>query len=223
MHDELIQVAKHLYDKELLSGTDGNISIRYKDNYFVTRSGVCKKYLKQSDILMVDKTGRYMSSSLDDEKNCFHSTISSEFKTHLALYEARPDINCIIHGHPINVNAITFAARGHILTENIVPEIVAGIGKPILVDYRTPGSEALAQKLKESVRPDRNVYVLLRHGAIVGDTSLWEACFKLEKIEYFAKILNLIYAKGSGNYPLQLDSHEIKDLSSYDKRRPYSL
>ena len=64
---EVIKYAKMLNSKKLSALRSGNISIRYKDGFFITPSGAKYASLKNKDIVFVFLTGKF-----DKKKEYLH-------------------------------------------------------------------------------------------------------------------------------------------------------
>lgn len=208
---KIVQACKHLYSKDLVWGFDGNISNKKLDGTFlVTSSGVCKKYIQESDIINVDKDGNKLSGV---------GKISTEFTTHLACYNER-DIEYVVHAHPITATALTFSTDLLYLDQPIVPEVVSQIGKIPIVRYETPGSNDLALAVKDAILryPDSNYFMLKQHGVIGIGNNLENIVMHIEKIEYLSRIISICNnsTKSSGNITTLTDN-QIDNLNSYTR------
>ena len=100
---DIIRYAKMLNSKKLSALRSGNISIRYKEGFFITPSG--KKYssLKNSDIVFVNLDGKF---------NKKKGIPSSEWKFHQDIYLNKTDANAIVHAHSTNATAVSAHKRG---------------------------------------------------------------------------------------------------------------
>ena len=83
---EIIKYSRKLNSTKLSALRSGNISVRYKNGFFITPSG--KKYstLKNKDIVFVSLEGRF-----DKEKGI----PSSEWKFHQDIYKNKSDAKAI--------------------------------------------------------------------------------------------------------------------------------
>src|ERR1035437_4384363 len=84
---EMVEVCRRLYDRGLLAGQDGNVSVRIAaDRVLVTPAGMSKVDVRASDLVELSiKDGHVVSSRGDREA-------SSEVQLHLAVYAIRPDV-----------------------------------------------------------------------------------------------------------------------------------
>jgi L-fuculose-phosphate aldolase len=95
---EIIKYSKMLNIKKLSALRSGNISVRYKNGFYITPSG--KKYssLKNKDIVFVTLEGVF------DKKK---GIPSSEWKFHQDIYRNKNDAKAIVHAHSTNATAIS--------------------------------------------------------------------------------------------------------------------
>lgn len=171
----ICEVGRRMYDKNLVSATDGNISVRLgNDQYLVTPSGVSKGFMQPDDLVIANGAGEKVSGT---------GKVSSEFFTHLAAYEERPDIQSVVHAHP--PTAIGFTLAGHSLAELLLPEVVFAVGRIPTTEYATPGSKEGAIVIRDLIR-ECDALLLDRHGAITVGDDVMDAYFKMEKIEHAA-------------------------------------
>ncbi len=175
---EIIKVCKLMADKNLVAGTEGNISSRVLDgNIIMTPSGYNKKDITEDMLVEVDIEGNVISGDLKP---------TSEINMHLGFYKKRSKVMGVVHGHPIYMTA--FAASGEHLPDNILPEIVALIGRIVTVPYDTPSSIKLANILEPFVKK-HNVFILQNHGAVAVGRSVQDAYHRLQVSESYANIV----------------------------------
>ena len=100
----ICEVGRRLYARNLVAATDGNISIRIGgDRYVCTPSGISKGCMRPEDLMIADGRGERVSGT---------GKVTSEFFTHLAAYEERPNIAAVVHAHPPFATALTIAGLG---------------------------------------------------------------------------------------------------------------
>ena len=86
---KLIQYGKKMVENNLTFSTGGNLSIRIDDRSFlITPSGMAYESLKERDLVVMTSEGQILKG---DRKP------SSEWHMHGAIYDARPEINVLIH------------------------------------------------------------------------------------------------------------------------------
>jgi len=196
--NELIEVGKILYQKNYITGTEGNLSIRIsEDKILTTRSGVCKGELNSDDLVLVNHVGNPVESDLKP---------STEFKMHLEVYRNRPDINAIVHAHPEFVISLSLA--GHNFDKLYLPESVVILGNVPIAKYARPSTEQVPKSIKPYLQKT-DIIILDRHGSLTYGKSLREAFYKTEILEKTAKI---IWLSSRVSPLITLDPLEIKEL-----------
>lgn len=176
LRELMCDIGRRMYEKNLVSATDGNISVRLGENEFlVTPSGVSKGFMKPGDMVVSNKKAEKLSGD---------GKVSSEFFTHLAAYEERSDIKAVVHAHP--PKAIGFTLAEVPLTELLLPEVIFAVGTIPTTDYATPASKEGAVVIRDLIRKC-DALLLDRHGAITVGNDLLDAYSKMEKIEHAAE------------------------------------
>jgi L-fuculose-phosphate aldolase len=171
-------VCQRLYERGLVAGPDGNVSVRLGDgSILVTPSGCSKVDVAARDLVRVDSAG----AVLDGERRP-----SSELRMHLRLYARRPDINAVVHAHPPTATA--FAVAGESFVAPVLPEVILQMGEVPLVRYATPGTDALADEF-EPYLADHDAFLMANHGATTIGATLESAHQRMESLEHAARIL----------------------------------
>lgn len=175
--NEIIKYGDIIDAKGFSPGTSGNISVRYGDKIIITSSGSSNGDLAYEDLVIIDSEGKVIEG---DKKP------SSEKMLHVEFYKKRPDVNAIIHVHPIFLSS--FASARKSLEAPVMAENVYYFGKIPLADYALPSSKALVDNTAKYF--DRyNAVLMANHGFIVGDVDLVQAYLKLELAESYAQVV----------------------------------
>jgi len=201
----ICDVGRRMVAKNLAAATDGNISVRIAPGrYLCTPSGVSKGFMKPHDIVVADGKGNMIAGE---------GRVTTEFFTHLAAYEERSDINAVVHAHP--PKAIGFSVAGQSLAECILPEVVMSIGGVPTTEYATPGTQEGNAVIRDLIRKC-DALLLDRHGAVTVGIDVYDAYYKMEKIEHAAE--TLLVARLLGDVRT-LERRELEKLS--EARRAY--
>lgn len=200
---EIAAICHRVYEKGFVAATDGNISALTDQNtIYVTRSGVCKGEVEESDILEIDLDGRLLSGK---------GKITTENKLHLYVYKNRKDVKAVVHCHPVYASA--FAVAGAPMDYAVLPEVLLSMGAIALCEYGSPGTDELPLTLKPFIA-DYNAYILKNHGAVTVGESLKQAYYRMEKLEHTAKIEIMAKALGGAQ---KIPEEKIKQLTGYAK------
>jgi len=210
MRRRVVEISKRLYDRGLVAGAGGNVSARAPGalEVFITPSGLCKGFLKAHEILKVDLGGKVLEGSLKP---------TSETSMHTAIYRVRDDVEAVVHAHPPVCTG--FACAGVALDYSVYPEVVAMVGEIPLVEYVTPTTEELAERVAEYARR-YEALLLTSHGTITLGSSLEQAYHRTELLEELAEI-TLISRLLGGPKPLpesEIDKMRRLQSSKYRVR-----
>ncbi len=198
LRKELVETCKRMYQRGFIAATDGNVSIKVNENRILfTPSGICKGFLEPDQIIVTDKTGNKIAGK---------GKVTTEIFMHLAAYQERPDINAVVHGHPPTTIAFTFANID--FEKYLLPEVVITLGSIPVIPYELTGTYELASGIKPFIK-NADAVVLEKHGVVAVGKDVFDAYYKLEKVEHNAHIFYM--AKQLGNiYPLT--NEQLKDL-----------
>jgi L-fuculose-phosphate aldolase len=175
---EIVRVCRRLYERGLIAGPDGNVSVRIsRDHVLITPRGHSNADVEEHDLVLV---------TLDGTRIGGRHEASSEVAMHLAAYRAREDVGAVVHAHP--PVATGFAVAGLGLPGNVLPELAVQVGEVPFVPYATPGTEALPNALAPWL-PNYDAFLLANHGATTLGRNLTEAHLRMECVEHSANIL----------------------------------
>ena len=172
----MIDVCRRLAAKDFVAATDGNVSARLPSgNILITRSGINKGMVTEADLVEVSRDGSVAGGRA-----------TTELKMHLFFYERRRDARAVVHAHPPFATA--FAVAGIALDEPVLPEVVLGLGGIPLAPYATPSTDEVPDSLIPFVEKYSAV-LLSNHGAVTIGADLYDAYFRMEKVEQTAAII----------------------------------
>lgn len=195
---KLVEICRKVYEKGFVAATDGNISTVTSDSTFlITRSGISKGDVTEDDILEIDAGGNILNGK---------GKLSTEFKIHLFAYSRRPEVNAVVHCHPVYATA--FAAVGEDLTRHIFPEVILTIGKVPLCRYETPSTDGLALSMEPYI-DFAWAFLLQNHGAVTLGKDLDDAYYKMEKLEHTAQTIFAARVLGGEK---ELSFEKVKEL-----------
>ena len=157
--------------------------MRLGDRFFITATNAPLRSLKPEDVVEVDRDGNLIGEDYGGKRP------SKEVRLHLAVYKNRPDVDCVIHVHPVFSIACTIAFPEDfpILTVSAINKI----GKVGYIPFAGAGSDELVLGAEKAIREnDPSVKTLLmeRHGIIVYDKGMDKCYERTELVEETAKI-----------------------------------
>jgi L-fuculose-phosphate aldolase len=176
--EQLADICKLLYERNLVTASDGNISMRVsEENIMITPSRKNKGMLSPDDMIIVDLSGIVIEGS---------SKASSEFSMHQAIYKERSDIHAIVHTHPVYATA--FALAGKTIPNNYLIEAKIILGPTMLAGYGTPGTMEMVDAIAPLISKCNSI-LLTNHGALTYGVDLIDAYNKMDVLESLAKTI----------------------------------
>lgn len=197
---EIVAVCRRLYERGLIAGPDGNVSVRLDDRrLLVTPAGMSKVDVGPDDLVEV---------TLEGERLRGYRKPSSEVYLHVRVYSRRPDVRAVVHAHP--PAATGFAVAGEGIDARVLPEILLQMGEVPVVPYETPGTTALADQCERAIDA-HDAFLMANHGAVTTGPSLLVAHQRMESLEHAARILLAARLVGRVN---ELSSAQVAELLS---------
>jgi L-fuculose-phosphate aldolase len=203
----IVRVCRRLYDRGLIAGADGNVSVRLVDgSVLATPTGMAKVDVHEEDLVTVARSGTVVAGA---------RAPSSELRMHVGIYRCRPDVQAVVHAHPPTATA--FAVAGESFVAPVLPEVILQMGAVPLVGYATPGTDALADLCESAARAGHDAFLMANHGATTMGDTLDMAHQRMESLEHAARIILAARLLGRVN---ELSSSEVQALraSREDKR-----
>lgn len=98
----------------------------------------------------------------------------------------RKDVNAVILAHPLFTNLIGIQPGA--LNLGALPNMEKNLKDVDFIPNIKPGSVELAKAVCETIKK-KDIVVIHRYGTVTVGTSLSDARFKLERLEYLSKFL----------------------------------
>lgn len=149
--DELVGVGRDAAARGLVVASGGNLSARIPGGFLVTAAGTWFDRLTSDGFSIVDDAGAVVGG---------HPSPSTEWKLHWRTYQARPDVNAVVHLHP--QTAVVLDALGHEV-RLLTLDHVTYLRRVARIPFFANGSDELADACAEASR-EANVVILAHHG-----------------------------------------------------------
>ncbi|MCE4618256.1 MAG: class II aldolase/adducin family protein [Desulfurococcales archaeon] len=180
---DIVEVMKLLYERGIVQVRGGNASIYDKSSglVYMSPSGVPRNLLTMEDVAVMTVGGAVLKGNP-----------TSEWRMHLAIYEADPEARAVVHAHPPALLALTY--KGGVPDPELLTEVKLNAKCIAEAPYAPPGSPELAKVVKETIMGTGcNVIILQRHGALVySDKTIYHALDLLEAVEDLSKIIHYL-------------------------------
>lgn len=202
---QMVALARSLYERGYSVGGAGNLSVRLDDNrILVTPTGSSLGRLDPDKLSVLDMQGNLLSGSKP----------SKEYVFHLEMYQKNPTCQAVVHLHSTYLTALS-CLEG-IDSENAMraftPYYVMRVGKLQVIPYYRPGDINIARELGERALTGK-AFLLANHGVVVTGSDLLDAVDNTEELEETAKLYFIL----QGQKIRYLTDSEIKDLENRGK------
>lgn len=187
----LIRCSTALWERGLVTGSSGNTSARLDDGtILITPTRKALGLLEKDDLVRIDARGNVLSSGKP----------SSEWRLHVAAYEAREDVETVIHTHP--TFCVVWAGEGRLFPRETVAS-TESLAAMAFVPFHPTGTQELADATREALRDGTPLALLARHGLVAVarctdeayvQTDLAEEC---AKVAYYAALFRAVSARVS--------------------------
>jgi L-fuculose-phosphate aldolase len=176
----VVETAREMLRLGLVSGTSGNVSARDGESILITPAATPYRRMTEDDLVAIGPDGE----SGDDE-----GEPSSEWRVHVAIYAARPDVGAVVHTHSVHATAWSFTGEP---LDTGTEELEAASGGAVLTAPFAPtGSEEIAAAAAEALG-DRRAVLLGRHGVVGVGPSPAEGLATCAAVERQAQIAWLL-------------------------------
>jgi L-fuculose-phosphate aldolase len=205
---QLLEAARNLSALGLNKGTSGNASIRLSDGFLVTPSGVPAEQLSEDSMVYM----RWDGTPEPGKKP------SSEWRMHMDILQARPEVNAILHCHSMFATTIACLAR------NVPPfhYMIAAVGGDNIrcAPYALFGTQALSDTAVVALQ-DRKACLLAHHGMLALGKDLSQAlavAVEVENLcEQYWRLLQLGEPKLLSAQQMQEVEAQFKDYGQWKK------
>jgi L-fuculose-phosphate aldolase len=170
----IIEACRQMNALGINQGTSGNISVRHQDGMLITPTSVPYETMKPSQIVFMKLDGAF------DPKH----RPSSEWRFHRDIFKARPEVNAVVHAHPL------YATMLAIMGQSIPPihYMIACAGGDTIrcAPYATFGTQELSRHAVTALE-GRSACLLAHHGMIAIGPSLSKAMWLAVEVETLAR------------------------------------
>jgi L-fuculose-phosphate aldolase len=170
----IIDACRRMNALGINQGTSGNISVRHGDGLLITPTSVPYEAMTVEQIVFMDMKGGFAEGQRP----------SSEWRFHLDILRARPEVEAVVHAHP------TYCTILAIMGLQIPPihYMIAAAGGPDIrcAPYATYGTPELSAHAVTALE-GRFACLLDHHGMIAVGPSLAKAMWLAVEVETLAR------------------------------------
>ena len=214
LKNNILAIGRLLWEKELVSGLNGNMSARVdQETLLLTAHDTCLGLLQEEDVLALQPDGQLLDKG----------EISTENLLHREIYKNFPNTQAVIHTHTSYTNAFFLENK------KFIPQIFESkfyLGEVEAVEQSTPSvTEALP--VIEALRKN-NIVVLRRHGVVAMGEDMFDCFLLIQALEDAVKIdaISRLYKKegifsAPGSLPVKKRS--VKKSAAVSVQKKYAL
>jgi len=207
----IVSTAQYLTQKGFLSATGGNLSLRIagQNAFAITPSNYDYMKMLPEDICIL---GMDLNRIEGDRKPSVESAM------HAAIYQARGDVNAVIHTHQVYPSTLAIINAP---IPALYDEQVRFLGRSVeIIPYAPSGTGSLKNQVARHVRDHHNAYMMANHGALVFGTDMERAVHNVEVLEKcaLAYLLALCTEKKVSKIPLVIREIAFAKLRRDQKR-----
>jgi L-fuculose-phosphate aldolase len=192
----IIDACRSMNASGINQGTSGNISLRHDTGLLITPTSVPYETMRPEQIVFMDLDGSFDPAQRP----------SSEWRFHLNILKARPEVNAVVHAHP------PYSTILAIMGLEIPPihYMIACAGGDTIrcAPYATFGTQELSEHAVRALE-GRLACLLEHHGMIAVGPSLAKAMWLAVEVETLARQYHGCLQIGT---PRLLSKAEIKNV-----------
>ncbi|UFM66599.1 aldolase [Paracoccus sp. MA] len=183
LREELVRLARSLYERGFSVGSAGNISVALPDGWLMTPTNSCLGFLEADRISRLDRDWNHVGGDRP----------SKEVFLHRAFYETRPGTGAVVHLHSTHATALS--CLEDLDPEDTIPPltpyVVMRVGRVPLIPYVIPGDPASGELIR-GLEGRHPAVLLANHGPVVSGRDLRSAVYAAEELEETAKLAVLL-------------------------------
>jgi L-fuculose-phosphate aldolase len=198
--------ARRLESLGLNVGTAGNVGLRVPGGVLVTPTGLPPHAIEPRDVVLLDERG-----AVAEGERCLPT---SEWRIHVDLLAARPDVQAVVHTHSPELTAVACLRRPLPAVHYVVGKV--GLAEVPCAEYATYGTPELSESVGRALGPVALACLMANHGMVALGADLASAVNLAADLEWLAGVHRRATAMGS---PVVLPADEMARV--IDKFRTY--
>jgi L-fuculose-phosphate aldolase len=175
LRDAAVAAVRRLDALGMNRGSTGNLSLRQGEGMLITPTGMGADDLRAEDMVWLGWDGALVGAWQP----------SSEWHFHRAIYQARPDLDAIVHTHSVHAAALA-CLRRELPAFHYMVAVAGGHDVPC-VPYHLFGTEALSQAVAGAMH-DRDACLMANHGLVAAGATLSRAMKVAQEIESLCEV-----------------------------------
>lgn len=186
LKQKIVSYTKLTQSRGYTVASEGNISARLDDGtILITPTKIIKDFITEDDLVIIDPDGNQITGT---------RKATSERFTHCEIYKKRPDMQSIVHAHPVYTVLVT--VLGLKPFDNVfISEAAMFLKNVTLARFAKPSTTEGARVVGE-VCSDSDAIIIDRHGSFTCGTTIETAFSILEIMEKYCRMFYLATLSG---------------------------
>lgn len=171
---DIVTTCRGLVEQGYLMATGGNVSARIAGQAAFAITPSSYDYLKMTpeDVCVLDLD----LNPLEGER-----PPSVESGMHAGVYQARPDVNAVVHTHQVYASALALVNAP---IPALFDEQARYLGRSVdIIPYAPSGTGWLKNKIVKRIKNHHNAYIIQNHGVLCFGDTLERAAHNVEILE----------------------------------------
>ena len=205
--EKLLWAGQEMLRRGLTVETWGNLSIRDPETglVYLTPSAMAYHTITESDVVVMTLDGTVVEGSRKP-------TIEKDL--HLGLYRAHPEVNAIIHTHPVQSQVFSVLRRP---IPPVMDEAAQVLGGTVRVaEYALPGTKELAENVCAAMDGRVRACLMANHGAVCVGANMEQAFKVCAVLEMTAEVYRLALSVGE---PVVLADELVEEMWDFANNR----
>ena len=205
--EKLLWAGKEMLRRGLTVETFGNLSIRDPKNglVYLTPSAMAYHTITEDDVVVMDLNGKVVEGSRKP-------TIEKDL--HLGLYREHPEINAIIHTHPVHSQVFAVLRKPIPPVMDEAAQVLGGTVK--VADYGLPGTKELSDNVCRAMDGRVRACLMANHGAVCVGENMEQAFKVCTVLEMTAEVYRLALSVGE---PVVLPDDLVDEMWDFANNR----
>ena len=194
---QVVNACRELVTSGYLSGTGGNVSARTGDGqaFAITPSNFDYMEMQSQDVCVLD----FHLQLLAGERKP-----SVESGMHAGIYQARADVNAVVHTHQVYASALALINAP---IPALFDEQVLFLGHSVeIIPYAPSGTNSLKDNVVRASRNHHNAYIIQNHGALCFGPDMHRAIHNTQVLDKcsLAYLLALCTGRETSTIPVEI-------------------
>lgn len=178
--DEMVLLARSMFERGLTPGSSGNLSCRLEGGGFLmTPTNSSFGFLDAETLSKLDDDGKLVSGDKPTKEDFLH----------LAMYRGRPETQAVTHLH--STHCVCLSCLKDIDDTDMIPPMTPyvhmRVGKVAAAPYKRPGDKSLGPDIQKLAEKHSGI-IIKNHGPVVGSKSMRDSVFAMEELEEAARV-----------------------------------